>query len=207
MLISRRSILSLVGASAVAPAAFADTTSPSDPNSPYAQRSIGAPTAKVTAYEYFSLTCTHCAYFGTAVMPQVKPKLVDTGILQIIYKDCPLDAVALMAAQVARSLPAEQYYPFIEALFASQTDWAFDPANNDSKDALFKYAALAGMDRTTFDAAIADQQLSQFILNSRSEAMTIHHIDATPTFIINGTNYPGALEYDDFYALIMKNGG
>ncbi len=202
MLLKRRSLLSLVGATTLAPAAFA---ADSDPNSPYAQRSIGSPDAKVTAYEYFSLTCTHCAYFGTVVMPTVKPKLIDTGILQIIYKDCPLDQVALMAAQVARSLPAEEYYPFIEALFASQDDWAFAPANNDSEDALFKYAALAGMDRTTFDAAVANQQLQQFILNSRQEAMTIHHIDATPTFIINGTNYPGALEYDDFAALIMKN--
>ncbi len=110
MPITRRTLLSLVGATALAQPAFADDQ---DPNSPYAQRSIGSPTAKVTAYEYFSLTCTHCAYFGTAVMPDVKPKLVDTGILQIIYKDCPLDAVALMAAQVARSLPADFYYPFI----------------------------------------------------------------------------------------------
>ncbi len=60
-------------------------------------------------------------------MPQVKPKLIDTGKLQIIYKDFPLDGVALMAAQVARSLPPAQYYPFIEALFASQDDWAFVP--------------------------------------------------------------------------------
>lgn len=204
MLISRRSILALVGTTVLAPAAFADDTGP---DSPFGQRSIGSPSAPVTAIEFFSLTCTHCAHFANVTMPQVKPNLVDTGILQIIYKDCPLDAVALMAAQVARSLPAEQYYPFIEALFASQSDWAFNPANGDSKDALFKYAVLAGMDRDSFDAAIANQKLQQFVLDSRSEAMTIHHIDATPTFIINGTNYPGALEYDDFYTLIMKNGG
>ncbi len=202
MLISRRSLLALVGASAFAPAAYADDT---DPNSPFSQRSIGSPSAKVTAYEYFSLTCTHCAYFGTAVMPEVKPKLVDTGILQIIYKDCPLDQVALMAAQVARSLPADQYYPFIEALFASQEDWAFAPANGDSKAALFKYSALAGMDQTDFDAALNNQKLQQFILASRSEAMDMLHVDATPTFIINGVNHPGALEYDDFAALIAKN--
>jgi len=202
MPITRRSLLSLVGATAFAPAAFADDT---DPNSPYSQRSIGSPNAKVTAYEYFSLTCTHCAYFGTAVMPDVKPKLVDTGVLQIIYKDCPLDQVALMAAQVARSLPADQYYPFIEALFASQEDWAFAPANNDSKAALFKYAALAGMDQTSFDAAVNNQKLQQFILASRSEAMDMLHVDATPTFIINGVNHPGALEYDQFAALIAQN--
>ncbi len=198
----RRSLLSLVGAAAFAPAAHADD---SGPDSPFGQRSIGSPNAKVTAYEYFSLTCTHCAYFGTVVMPEVKPKLVDTGVLQIIYKDCPLDQVALVAAQVARSLPAEQYYPFIEALFASQNDWAFNAPNNDPKAALFKYAALAGMDQTSFDAAVNNQKLQQFILNSRSEAMDMEHVDATPTFIINGAKHPGALEYDAFAALITQN--
>ncbi len=202
MPISRRSLLSLVGATAFASRALADD---SGPNSPFGQRSIGSPNAKVTAYEYFSLTCTHCAYFGTVVMPEVKPKLIDTGVLQIIYKDCPLDQVALVAAQVARSLPADQYYPFIEALFASQEEWAFNAPNNDPKAALFRFAALAGMDQTDFDAAVNNQKLQQFILDSRSEAMNMLHVDATPTFIINGVNHPGALEYDQFAALITQN--
>lgn len=202
MPISRRSLLSLVGASAFAAPAFADDAGP---NSPFSQRSIGSPNARVTAYEYFSLTCTHCAYFGTVVMPDVKPKLVDTGILQIIYKDCPLDQVALVAAQVARSLPADQYYPFIEALFASQEEWAFNAPNNDPKAALFRFAALAGMDQTDFDAAVNNQKLHQFILDSRAEAMNMLHVDATPTFIINGVNHAGALEYDAFAALINQN--
>jgi protein-disulfide isomerase len=191
-----------VGATAFAPSAFADDMGS---NSPFAQRSIGSPNAKVTAYEYFSLTCTHCAYFGTVVMPDVKPKLIDTGILQIIYKDCPLDQVALVAAQVARSLPADQYYPFIEALFASQEQWAFDAPNDDPKAALFRFAALAGMDQDDFEAAVTNQKLQKFILDSRAEAMNMLHVDATPTFIINGVNHPGALEYDAFAALITQN--
>ena len=215
MQITRRSILSLVGAtslsSGLAGLAQAENSVPSaaykDPNSPFGPRSLGSPNAPVKAIEYFSLTCTHCAHFNNVTMPQVEPNLIKPGKLEIIYKDYPLDQVALMAAQVARSLPAEEYYPFISALFASQDDWAFAPANGDSKAALFKYAALAGMDQDSFNAAVNNQQLRQFVLNSRAEAMGLHHIDATPTIIINGTNYPGALEYDDFYALIMKNGG
>ena len=50
MQITRRSILSLVGAASFAPAfagtALADNT---DPNSPFAQRSLGSPTAPVKA--------------------------------------------------------------------------------------------------------------------------------------------------------------
>jgi protein-disulfide isomerase len=209
MLVSRRNILSLVGASFIAPTAWADTA-PAGPQ--YGQRSIGSPKAPVTAHEYFSLTCTHCAHFANVTMPQVKPNLIDTGKLQIIYHDFPLDGVALQAAQVARYLPPEQYYPFIEALFSSQDNWAFVPVtdpNNppDYKALLYPYAALAGMDQASFNTAVGDDKLKAFILQGQQEAESLDHINATPTFIINGTTYPGAMEYDDFAAAIAKAAG
>lgn len=232
MLSTRRNILSLVGATAAVsggaalylhgrkPIAPAEASTPpaaapavvpavptapanAGPNSPFGQRSIGSPNAPVTAHEYFSLTCTHCAEFATVVMPQVKPNLVDTGKLQIIYHDFPLDQVALMAAQVARYLPPDEYYPFIEALFAAQNDWAFQP-NEDYHVSLFKYAALAGMDQATFNAALADDKLRAFILHGQQQAEALDHIDATPTFIIDGRMYPGAMPYDDFAAAVAK---
>jgi protein-disulfide isomerase len=198
----RRSMLSLVGATIVAPAAFGATSTPSA-SSPFSERFIGSPNAPVKAIEYFSLTCTHCAEFGTVTMPQVKTNLVDTGKLQVIYRDFPLDEVALMAAQVARYLPADQYYPFIEALFASQNDWAFAPGVN-YKQSIYKYAALAGMDQATYDAALADTKLKAFILNEQQVAEKQFHIDATPTFIINGKIMPGAMEYSDFLAAVNQ---
>jgi protein-disulfide isomerase len=204
MQFTRRSLLSLVGAASFTPAlgslALADAT---DPNSPYGERSIGSPNAKVTAIEYFSLTCTHCAHFANVTMPLVKPNLVDTGKLQIIYKDYPLDQVALMAAQVARSLPPVQYYPFIEALFASQDDWAFTPGINFT-ESIYKYAALAGMPRADYNAALANNKLQQFILDGQAEATKMYNVNSTPTFIINGTTYPGAMEYPDFAATVAK---
>ncbi|HQT45760.1 MAG TPA: thioredoxin domain-containing protein [Acidocella sp.] len=205
MRLYRRSVLSLVGASVIAPSAFAAEAAPL----PFTQRSIGSPKAPVTAVEYFSLTCTHCAHFATTVMPEVKAKLVDAGKLQVIFKDFPLDQVALMAAQVARYLPTEQYYPFIEALFSSQDQWAFlpvtDPKNPPDYAALiFQYAALAGMDKPTFDAAIHDDKLRAFILRGQQEAESLYHVNATPTFIINGKVNPGEMEYTDFAAAVAN---
>jgi protein-disulfide isomerase len=196
-------MLSLVGATIVAPSAFAATSAPSTAASPFSERSIGSPRAPVKVIEYFSLTCTHCAEFGTVTMPQVKPNLVDTGKVQIIYRDFPLDDVALMAAQVARYLPADQYYPFIEALFASQNDWAFAPGVN-YKQSIYKYAALAGMDQATYNAALADTKLRAFILNEQQVAEKQFNINATPTFIINGKIMPGAMDYSDFLAAVNQ---
>ncbi|HEY1858362.1 MAG TPA: DsbA family protein [Acidocella sp.] len=187
----------------MAPSAFAATSAPSTAASPFSERSIGSPNAPVKVIEYFSLTCTHCAEFGTVTMPQVKPNLVDTGKVQMIYRDFPLDDVALMAAQVARYLPAAQYYPFIEALFASQNDWAFAPGVN-YKQSIYKYAALAGMDQATYNAALADTKLRAFILNEQQVAEKQFNINATPTFIINGKIMPGAMDYSDFLAAVNQ---
>lgn len=204
MQFTRRSILSVVGASALMPGvAWADSGSLPATET---QRSIGSATAPVTIMEFFSLTCTHCAEFGTVTMPQVKPKLVDTGKLRIVYHDFPLDQVALKAAQVARYLPVDEYYPFIEALFASQNDWAFQQGE-DYHASIFKYAALAGMDQATYDKAWNDMALAKWILAGQKEAETTYKINATPSFVLNGKTYPGAMDYEDFAALIAKAAG
>lgn len=193
-----------------APAASAPTPTPPAqpiPSGPqYTARTLGSGTAPVKVHEYFSLTCTHCAHFGNDVMPQVKAKLIDTGKVQFIYHDFPLDQVALKAAQVARYLPTAEYYPFVEALFASQDDWAFQP-NEDYHASIFKYAALAGMDQATYDTAWNDKTLAQFLLDGQKADETMYKITATPTFIINGKTFPGAMEYDDFAAKVAAAAG
>jgi protein-disulfide isomerase len=191
---------SIVAAAVPAPA----QPVPSGPQ--FTARTLGADSAPVKVHEYFSLTCTHCAHFTNTVMPEVKEKLVDTGKVQFIYHDFPLDQVALSAAQVARYLPLSEYYQFIAALYASQDDWAFQP-NEDYHASIFKYAALAGMDQDTYDKAWNDQALAQFILDGQKQAETVYKVEATPTFIINGRTYPGEMEFDDFAALVTQAAG
>jgi protein-disulfide isomerase len=197
MSLDRRTLLSLVGTLPFIPAlARADDTS-----SPYGVRSLGSPDAKVTVTEYFSQTCSHCAEFANDIMPQIEPAYIKTGKLRIIYRDFPLDAIALMAAQVARSLPVAEYYPFVSALFANQNDWAFGVKDGKYADAIFKYAALAGMDRPSFDAALNNDKLKTFILNEQTEAEAKYKVNATPTFIINGEPHAGAADFADFSKL------
>ena len=93
--------------------------------------------------EFFSLTCTHCAAFHKEIFPRVKRELVETGPIRMVWRDFPLDQLALAAAAVARSLPAERYEGFIGALLSSQDRWAF--TRGDPTEELAKMAALAGM--------------------------------------------------------------
>jgi protein-disulfide isomerase len=196
MPISRRTLLSIVAAGSLAPGL---AWAAEDPRK--TERSFGHPDAKVTVSEFFSLTCTHCAHFANDVMPQVTKELVDTGKVRFVYHDFPLDQVALTAAMVARALPPERYEPFIAALFASQDRWAF-ARGADTIGELSKLAALAGLSQDTFNATIADTAFRNWIVAQQTADQKQYGIDSTPTFLIGGKTYPGALEYDAFAKLV-----
>ncbi len=164
-------------------------------------RTHGPADAKVTVQEFFSLTCTHCAAFSRETMPLIDKDLIEPGRVRFVYRDFPLDQVALIAAMVARYFPPEGYYPFITALFANQDRWAFARGVNTT-DELWKTAALAGMSRSTFDQAIADTDLRNWILQQQADDQKRWGIDSTPSFVINNQKYAGEMSYDAFRKLI-----
>jgi protein-disulfide isomerase len=166
-----------------------------------AERSIGNADAKFTVMEFFSLTCSHCAAFAAETMPKVKSELIATGKVRWVFHDYPLDQIALLAAQVARYLPVDRYEPFVDALLATQDRWAFAREANHTEE-LWKTAGLAGMSRATFDKAVADDDLKNWIMKGRQDDTDKWKIDSTPSFVINGTKYAGEMSYDAFRKLI-----
>ncbi len=162
-----------------------------------AERSLGAADAKVVVTEWFSLTCTHCAAFQKTTFGQVRAKLIDTGRVRYVWRDFPLDQIALTAAMVARALPPERYEPFVTALLASQDRWAFARGVNSTEE-LAKFAALAGLSRASFNSTIADADLKRAILTDQEEGEKKFGVSSTPTFVMNGKPTSGAVSYDDF---------
>ena len=176
-----------------------------------AERSIGQASAPVVVTEWFSLTCPHCAAFHRDSLPRIRTELVDTGKLRLVFRDFPLDQVALAAAMVSRALPVERYEPFISALFASQHRWAFNRQVNPIEE-LAKLAALAGLSRDAFNAVVTDQGFRAAILKGQDEADKVYHVDSTPSFIFNGPKAKNRREAggrtpDDFAKLVADATG
>ncbi|MGG5811827.1 DsbA family protein [Falsiroseomonas sp. CW058] len=199
----RRSFLALAAAApaGLLPGAARAQAPAEDPR--MAERVVGRAEAPVQVIEYFSLTCGHCAAFHRDTWPRVKRDLVETGRMRMVLRDFPLDQLALLAAAVARSLPAERYEPFISTLFATQDRWAF-ARNANPQEELFRLAALAGMDRATFDATIADATLQRAILERRVQGQQQHNVNSTPTFVFGSRSVPGNLPFDRFAALVAE---
>jgi len=206
MRFSRRFLLSVVPArvaltALAVPAAGGLVSARAAEDPTRAERFIGKPDAKVVVGEYFSLTCTHCATFAQTTLPEIRKNLIDTGVVKWVFHDYPLDQIALMGAMVARHLPVERYEPFINALFATQNTWAFN-RGSDPAEQIWKTAALAGMSRPTFDKAIADTSLRDWILKEQQADSDKFKIDSTPSFVVNGQKYAGEMSYEAFRKLI-----
>jgi protein-disulfide isomerase len=200
MRLTRRSLMSVVAAASVAP-----DLARAQNDSRTSERAIGKPDASVTVIEYCSLTCTHCAAFSRDTMPSVKSQFIEPGKVYFVYRDFPLDQLALAAAMVARSLSSDRYEPFVTALLASQDRWAFARGVNNTEE-LWKMAALAGMSRESFNSAINDNALKTFILQAQDEGVKKWGVESTPTFIINGQKTAGAVGFEAFKKLLTEAG-
>lgn len=154
----------------------------------YKEHVMGAEDAPVTIVEYASFTCPHCARFANEVFPEVKKELIDTGKVKWIYRDYPLDGVAVRASAVAQCSGDDRYFGVLELLFKSQLTWA---RSNDPIEGIKQVARFAGMDGETVDKCLADEELINGIVGSRLEAEQKYNVNATPTFLIDGKTYSG----------------
>ncbi len=168
-----------------------------------AERAYGSPAARLVVQEWFSLTCTHCARFADAVFPAVQAKLIDTGRIRYVFRDFPLDQLALAAACLARTLPPDRYLPFVETLLATQDAWAFRP-DADPLAALTRQATLAGLSAADAQAALADDGLRRAILAEQDAGQKRYAIQGTPTFVF-GAGVIGPIgSYADFAGAVDK---
>jgi protein-disulfide isomerase len=162
-------------------------------------RVLGQAEAPITIIEYASLTCPHCAHFANDVLPKLKEKWIDTGKVRLVMRPFPLDGAALRAEMLARCVPAERYYPFIETLFKTQETWAFAP---DWRVGLARIAQLAGIGKKEFEDCLADKALENEIVQSRLTAATKLDVNATPTLFVNGKKFEGPPTFEAFDQLL-----
>jgi protein-disulfide isomerase len=151
--------------------------------------------APITIIEYASLTCPHCAEFERDTLPKIKEKWIDTGKAKLVFRDFPLDGLALRAAMLARCAPPDRYYGFIGVLFHSQANWE---RASDPLEALSRIAKLGGMSDAQFQDCMKNEALQKAVAASRQAAETSYGVQSTPTFFINGVKFEGALPYDAF---------
>jgi protein-disulfide isomerase len=162
-------------------------------------RILGDANAPVTVVEYASMTCPHCAHFDVEVLPVVKPLLIDSGKVRLIFRDYPLDAFALRGAMLVRCVGNDRAFAMIDLLFQRQMAWA---GSQDPRAGLLTIANQAGMSEADFNACMDNKDIQDAVTQSRVTAEQAYKIDSTPSFLINGRLIVGAPEPSEFVQLV-----
>lgn len=142
---------------------------------------IGSENAPITVYEYSSLGCFHCADFHLKTLPKLKKEFIDNGKVKVVFVDFPIDKASMSAAMVARCIPDENYFNFIELLFKNQNEWGL---SRHPEKLIAQYAALNGITPSKALECMKNDDVAKEILENRQNAMTQIGIQGTPSFVI-----------------------
>ena len=151
--------------------------------------SIGSDKAKVKIKVFSSLTCPHCANFHIKVVSKIKENYIDSGKVQLIFIDFPLDQASFNASKLLHCLDKEKRINFLDIIYKDQKKWT---AGSDIRDI---NQNLKKISSEKFDRCLLNEKISDKILNKRIESNKKYSIDSTPTIIINEKKLEGSANF------------
>ena len=165
---------------------------------------IGSYDAMVKIKVFSSLTCPHCANFHIKVIPEIKKKYVESGKVQIILIDFPLDQAAFNASKLLHCLDQKRRIRFLDTIYETQNEWTNGSDINDINNNLKKIVKNLGISSVQFDKCLIDEDISDKILNGRIDANRKYSINSTPTIVINEKKLEGSVSFKNIKKKIEK---
>ena len=187
-----------LGASGSSDAAAVTTASGSGYTLTSHDRGMGNPKAPLVLIEYAAPSCPVCAHFNENTFPQLKQNYIDTGKVYYVFRVFPLRADDGAAEKLARCLPEDKYFSFIDLLFRNQSKWDVEYGVQDVHGALVRLARVAGMSADEADKCMNDTKLDATINTVAQDGETKYTITGTPTIVVGGVAQPsGFIPYAD----------
>lgn len=149
-------------------------------------RTQGNPRAPIVMVEYAAPTCPHCAHFDMDYFPILKKKYIDTGKVYYVLRVFPLSPADIAAEAIARCLPADNYFSFLDLLWRNQVKWDPEFRVPDVHAGLVEMGRIAGMSADKVDSCIADQKTAARVTEVGNEATSKFGINSVPSFVVNG---------------------
>lgn len=160
-----------------------------DPSSPVS----GNPKGDVTIVEFFDYSCGYCKMAQGSV-----EKILDSDKnLRFVYKELPiLGPNSLLASQYAvASIEQGKYPAFHRALMEAK--------QHLTESAIIDIAKEVGLDTDKLKKDIGSEKVQKILKTNIALAKEIG-AQGTPTFIIGGKLFPGALSYEQIQEAVEK---
>lgn len=151
------------------------------------ERSLGNDDAPVVMIEYASLTCTNSSEFNAMFWPSIKADFVDTGKVRFVFREFPLDNMALKAFTILRCTPEDKYFSALDVILNEQKTWR----GKDAMKGLTRLMLTVGMNEQEIQACANDRGVAKAIFETQQANMNQFGFKTTPTFFVAGLQLDG----------------
>lgn len=167
---------------------------------------MGHADAPVQVLEFGDFECPGCGNFAMVTEPDVRARLINTGIVAFHFYDFPLvQHINSFTAHLAAACADDQgkFWEMHDRLYAGQDEWS-DLTNPSMKSPLpifARYAKEMGLDVSTWETCVTTQKYTAKIKGNQAEGNR-RNVSQTPTFVIGDKQMAGALPYDEFKKIV-----
>ena len=187
------------------PAGVVGTELKADPGTagPVQGYTMGKPDAPVQIIEFADFECPGCSQFAILTEPDVRKRIIETGLANFTFFDFPLpqhknSPAAHMAAACAND--QGKFWEMHDKIFNGQDQWNTQAADNP-KPFFERYASDIGLNTSVWETCY-DSRRHQGRIQANMADGERRMVRSTPTFIIGTKLYPGALPYDVLKAIV-----
>jgi protein-disulfide isomerase len=146
----------------------------------------GDPNAPITIIEFSDFQCPFCARFHSNTLPLIQEEYIDTGKVNLVYRDFPLQSIhpnALPAA-VAAECANEQgkFWEYHDILFEKQSSWNKLDLNAIGS-ALSQISTEVGLEKQQFDSCLESGKYIDEVQKDLRDGKD-YGVTGTPAFFI-----------------------
>jgi protein-disulfide isomerase len=166
---------------------------------------MGRADAPVQVLEFGDFECPGCGNFANVTEPDVRTRLINTGIVGFRFFDFPLTQHKnSFTAHLAASCAEDQgkFWEMHDRIYAGQDEWSdlIDPNMTSPLPIFRRYAKELGLDVPTWEKCVTTQKYTPRILGNQAEGNR-RNVTQTPTLII-GNKQVNGVPYDEFKKLV-----
>ena len=166
---------------------------------------MGKADAPVQVMEFGDFECPACGNFATVTEPDIRTRLINTGIVAFRYYDFPLSQHKnSFTAHLAAACAEDQgkFWQMHDRLYSGQDEWSdfVDQTITDPLAVFRRYAKELGLDVTAWENCVTSQKYTAQIKANQAEGVR-RGVEQTPTLVI-GNQKVGGVSYDEFKQLV-----
>ena len=143
---------------------------------------LGDADAPVTILEWGDYQCTFCYKFNQGTLNTIKKDYIDSGKVNLIFKDYPLNGDDSVLAAEASHCASEQgrYWQYHDELYKN---WGGERTGWITRESLERFADTVNLNLEEFNECLDSHRYQDMVITQYEFGREIG-IDATPSFLI-----------------------